>query len=94
MIDWTMLTTYSGALSMVLIITQITKDVGWIKKIPTQLWSYLISLAVLYMAYFFTGSLTISTTALILFQGMIVSLSANGGFEVLEKKFPEFFVKK
>lgn len=90
-VNWTELATYAGALAMVLIITQATKDFKIIKKIPTQLWSYLIAILVLYPAYFFTDQLTLSNGILILFNGIIVALAANGGFEALKKAFPNLF---
>ena len=90
---WSALATYAGALAMVLIVTQVTKNLDYIKNIPTQLWSYIIALAVLYPAYYFTGQLTVSAAVLIIFNGMIVALAANGGFEALCKAFPLIFKK-
>ena len=90
-IDWSSMTTYTGALIMVCVITQLTKDIKFVKKIPTQLWSYVISLVVLYSAYFFTSQATLSGAVLVLFNSMIVSLAANGGFEALMKTFPDLF---
>ena len=85
--DWAALATHSGSLVVVLAITQITKNIPVIKKIPTQLWSYLVSLLVLYTAYYFNNQLDWSKAALILFNGVIVALSANGGFSALQKVF-------
>lgn len=92
-IEWSALATYAGALAMVIVVTQFTKDFKIIKSIPTQLWSYLIALAVLYLANYFTNKLTISNAILILFNGMIVALSANGGFDALNEAFPSIFKK-
>ncbi len=93
-ITWTELATYSGALTMVLIITQLTKGFKLIKSIPTQLWSYIVSLVILYTAYFFTEQLTASNAVLIVFHGATVALAANGGFEALVKAFPKIFSKE
>ncbi len=84
-VEWSMLATFAGALMMVLLITQLTKNLSLIKKLPTQIWSYVIALAILYPAYFFTGQLTVSNAVLILFNGMIVALAANGGFDAINK---------
>lgn len=92
-VEWPMLATYTGALAMVLLITQLTKELVWVKKIPTQIWSYILSLAILYPAYYFTGQLTSSNAALIVFNGMIIALAANGGFEALNRVV-SFFSKK
>ena len=33
---WGILATYAGALAMVMAITQLTKNIPWIQRIPTQ----------------------------------------------------------
>lgn len=82
---WPILATYAGALGMVLVITQLTKSIGFIKKIPTQLWSYVIALIILYLAHYFTGQLDWSNAVLILFNAAIVALASNGGFEAMNR---------
>lgn len=93
-VSWSILGTYAGALMMVAVITQFTKGFKIIKKIPTQLWSYLIALIILYPAYYFTGQLNLSNAVLIIFNAMIVALAANGGFAALKRSFPELFKKE
>jgi hypothetical protein len=88
---WEMLATHAGSLAMVLIITQFTKNLKFIAKIPTQIWSYIVALLVMYPANYFTGALTVGNAVLILFNGIIVALAANGGFEALSKMFPGLF---
>ena len=83
--------TYAGALAVVLIVTQFTKNLSFIAKIPTQVWSYIVALLVLYPANYFIGALTIETAVLILFNGIIVALAANGSFEAPCKMFPSLF---
>ena len=86
-VTWELLGTYAGAMAMTGVITQLTKGVKWISKIPTQLWSYIISMATMLCANFFLGNLTISNAVLILFNACLVSLAANGGYEVIAKLF-------
>lgn len=90
-VTWEMLATHAGALAMVLIVTQFTKNLSFIAKIPTQVWFYIVALLVLYPANYFIGALTIETAVLILFNGIIVALAANGGFEALSQMFPSLF---
>lgn len=90
-VSWSNLATYGGCLAMVLAITQFTKSLPFLKKIPTQLWSFLLALLVLIPAYYFSSSLTVSNLFLILFDAVIVSLAANGGFHALNKAFPSLF---
>lgn len=80
---WGTLATYGGALAAVVVLTQMTKGIPYIDKMPTQLWSYILSLLVLYPALYFTGSLDASSAVLTLFNGAIISLAANGGYEAV-----------
>ena len=86
-VTWELLGTYAGAMAMVGVITQLTKNIKFISAIPTQLWSYILSLVVMYAANFFLGQLTISNAILILFNAGLVSLGANGGYEGITKLF-------
>lgn len=90
-VDWQTLATFAGALAMVVLITQLTKDLSFVKKIPTQIWSYALALAILYPAYYFTGRLNASSAVLILFNGALIALAANGGFDALKRAFPNLF---
>ena len=82
---WQGLATMAGCTTAVIILTQITKGIKFIDKLPTQIWSYLLALFILYPANYFTGTLNASTAALILFNAAIVSLAANGGYEALSQ---------
>ena len=90
-LSWSMLASSTGALTMVLIITQFTKELPFIKALPTQLWSYIIALLVLYPAHYFTGIFTLSSAILILFNGIIIALAANGGYEAFKRAAPSLF---
>ena len=82
-LTWEMLGSYSGTLGMVLILTQLTKELPVIKKIPTRLYCYLISVIVMVFAAIFSGSTGVSELVLVFFNAAIVALSANGGYDAL-----------
>lgn len=48
--DWSLLGTNAGAAMAVAVLTQITKEIPGIVKIPTQLWSYILALLTLLLA--------------------------------------------
>lgn len=83
-INWTTLGGYGGALAMVMILTQFTKGLNFIKNVPTQIWSYILSLVVLIPAHIFTDGITANIFAQILFNGVIVSIAANGGYSGIQ----------
>lgn len=85
---WAMLGTYTGAVLATTLITQLIKE--WLKSVPTRIVSYVIALVVLLAAAAFNNALTLADGALCLFNAVIVSLAANGGFEALKNaKKPE-----
>ena len=86
-VSWELLGTYAGAMAMVGVITQLTKNIKFISAIPTQLWSYILALAVMYSASYFLGQLDMSNAVLILFNSVLVSLGANGGYEGIVRAF-------
>jgi hypothetical protein len=84
-ISWSTLGTYGGALAMTLIITQFTKDFAFTKKIPTQLWSYIIALVLIILANAFTIGLTLDVIVQSLLNAIIVSTSANGSHSAAKR---------
>lgn len=83
--DWTMLGTFAGAVFAVSLFTQFSKDIPLIKKIPTQLWSYIVSVIVLAASKWFTTGMDLSSIGLIMINSVLVSLASNGGYEAINK---------
>lgn len=86
MFTWDYLASAAGATAFVTIVTQLVKNAPLIKKIPTQLVSYIVSLFVMFAASFFTGSLTGPSAALIPLNAVVVMLAANGAYNTVSKK--------
>lgn len=84
-VTWAGLSTYAGALAMVMLIVQFTKGITIIDRLPTQVWSYIVALVVLLLANFFTGELNAETAVLIIFNAAIVALAANGGYTAIKR---------
>lgn len=82
---WANLATYGGALAMVLVLTQLTKGLPGIVKLPTRLWSYILSLIALLAGTYFTGGMDVSSGVLAIFNAAIVSLAANGGWDAIDR---------
>ena len=49
--DWSYLATFAGCLLAVGIFTELFKNIGFIKKIPTQIFSWVLALIVLVLAH-------------------------------------------
>ncbi len=82
---WNILGTLAGAMFAVAIITQIIKELPFIKSIPTQVVSYVLALLILIAAQAFTDGLTASSAALAAVNAAMVSLAANGGYAALKR---------
>ena len=81
--DWNLLGSFAGAVFAVSVLTQITKEMPVVSRIPTQLWSYLLAFATLALAQIFTAGFQTGALVLVLFNAALVSLAANGGYEAL-----------
>lgn len=86
-LSWSILATYAGALAFVLAVTQFTKGLALIDRMPTQIWSWIVAMIGMYLGYYFTGQLSADTAALIPINAILVALAANGGFEALSRLF-------
>jgi len=84
-VSWESLSTYGGALIMVGIITQFVKDVGFVKKMPTQLVTYILSFIVLIVAQTFLGTLDLAVTVATIFNAILVSIGSNGGYSLMQR---------
>ena len=78
--NWSLLGSYAGSVFAVGVLTQITKGIPGIKRLPTQLWSYALALVTLLLAMAFGPGFTAQGTVLAFFNAALVSLSANGGY--------------
>ncbi len=84
---WNDLVTYGGAVMAVLIITEFTKDLPGIRRIPTRLWAYLIALVLLVPAAVFTAdALRAEDILLCLVNGALVAMAAVGSFHTIQER--------
>lgn len=83
--NWDILGTMAGAVTAVGLLTEITKGIPGIRKIPTQAWSYILALVVLIASQAVVGGITIANAGLAVINAAVVSLAANGGYEAIER---------
>ena len=81
---WDILGTYAGAVTVVAILVQFTKGLPFINKMPTQVWSYILSLGTLLLALPFSeAGWSWDAAALSLFNALTVALAANGAYDAI-----------
>ena len=84
---WGDLVTYGGAVMAVLIITEFTKDLPGIRKIPTRIWAYIVALVLLVPAAVFTAdTIRAEDVLLCLVNGVLVAMAAVGSFHSVQEQ--------
>lgn len=82
---WQMLGTYAGCTAAVGLITEFIKGIGVLKRIPTQLVSYVLALILMMLSAAFMGGITVDSAVLTVFNAVVVSLASNGGYSAVER---------
>lgn len=86
-LTWGDLITYGGAVMAVLIITEFTKDLPGICRIPTRLWAYLVALTLLLLGVFFTADWLRAQDILLCFvNAVIVAMAAVGSYHSVQEQ--------
>ena len=84
---WGDLVTYGGAVMAVLIITEFTKDLPGIRRIPTRIWAYLVALVLLVPAAIFTAdTIRAEDVLLCLVNAVLVAMAAVGSFHSVQEQ--------
>lgn len=91
-VTWGILGTYAGAVSITAIITQFLKRLSFMKKVDSQLLSYVIALAILEASTIFASGFAWEVAAICLVNAFVVALASNGVYDVMahgvEKAIP------
>ena len=83
---WEYLTTYAGAVLAVTVIVQFTKELRYIKDIPTRVWAYLVAVVLLLLSTFFTvRPITPAVILLCIINAVLVAMAAVGGYDITHK---------
>lgn len=84
-LNWDILLTFSGCVAGTVLLTE------WLKKLfdklPAQLVSFVIATVILVVGHAATDTFAWAEAPLYLVNAVAVSLSANGGFDILKKAF-------
>lgn len=84
-LNWDVLLTFGGCVGGTVVMTEWLKKI--FKELPAQLVSFGIALIILFAGHAATGTFAAIEIPLYIVNAVAVSLSANGGFDVLKKAF-------
>lgn len=85
-LTWEMLGNYTTFVSSVFIIVEFTKEIKGIKKIPTRVWSFIISAVLLFLLHIVYGTFHFIDLFLYILNAMTISLGSNGLSDFNSKK--------
>ena len=84
-LTWDILLTFSGCVAGTVLLTEWLKKM--LPKLPAQLISFVIALLILMVGHLAMGDFAWAETPLYLVNAVAVSLTANGGFDILKNAF-------
>lgn len=77
-LTWDVLKTYASFVSIVFMVVEFTKNLKFIKKIPTRYWSFLIAFFLLIIVNAVMGTFKLVDVILYALTSISISLGANG----------------
>lgn len=77
-LTWDVLTTYASFVSIVFMVVEFTKELKFIKGIPTKYWSFFISFILLIITNIVMNSFNFIDIFLYLLTSISISLGSNG----------------
>ena len=84
-LTWDVLLTFGGCVAGTALLTEFAKK--WAEKINPQIVSFVIAAVLLVVGHLATGTWAWAEAPLYLINAVAVSLSANGGFDAVQKAF-------
>ena len=85
-VNWSMLVDWVTFVSIILGITQFTKDLKFIKKIPTKYWSFFIALTLMIISNLEAETFRLVDIVLYIISSIFASMNANGIYDFSNKK--------
>jgi len=77
-LTWEVLTTYASFVSIVFMVVEFTKELKFIKNIPTKYWSFIISFVLLLITNIVMKNFRIEDIVLYILTSISISLGSNG----------------
>ena len=77
-----MLKDYVLLVTIVFAVVQFTKELGWLKKVPTRLYSTIIALLVLIYAQLLFAEFVPAHIPLYIFTAIFISATSNGVYDL------------
>ena len=77
-ITWENMLNYTTFVAILYMVVEFTKDIPYIKKLPTRYWSCVLSMIMIVVTNVVTGSFEFKDIMLYILTSISISLGANG----------------
>ena len=77
-LTWEVLETYASFVSIVYMVVEFTKEIKFIKKIPTKIWSFLVAFLLLIILNLVIKNFKLVDLVLYALTAISISLGSNG----------------
>lgn len=77
-ITWENMMNYTTFVAILYMVVEFTKDIPYIKKIPTKYWSCILSIVMIILTNLVTGNFDYKDILLYILTSISISLGANG----------------
>jgi len=82
--SWQTLATFAGCTAGTAVIVQFLKNVDFVARLSSQMIAYIVAIILLYVSYYFTGALTVSTAFIIPFNAIAVCSASSGVYDMVK----------
>ena len=77
-LTWETLTTYTSFVSIVFMVVEFTKELGFISKVSTKYWSFFVALVLLTITNAVMGNFNLEDIVIYILTSISISLGSNG----------------
>ena len=77
-ITWEALITFGGLTSATYMVVEFTKEIKWIKKIPTRYWCFVIAFLIMILTNVVLETFDIKNLLLYVLNSILITFSSNG----------------
>ena len=88
-LTWEVLETYASFVSIVYMVVEFTKEIKFIKKIPTRIWSFLVAFLLLIILNLVIKNFKLVDLVLYALTAISISLGSNGLSDFNKKQTKE-----
>lgn len=84
-VNWTFIESFMGAVIITMLIVQFTKELKFIKNIPTKYYTFIVAFVNLTICQIISGKFALANLYLLFVNAIIVTFTSTGGYDFTMK---------